>query len=279
MDKTTIESLFIIQRTPTKSSDYKIFRLSSNMNSPLNTKLWHQQPHPKVAESESIEANNLGFAKSLFQYYCQHLGLNHNHILAESAFNFYVNKRIAYLLGTLVNIESARETFYNELIQNTSLPTNHNFTSIITEINKEIEYHTQQRYPIIYASKGKEKLQTPAITPQKIQPPTWKKTRVESPTNSSYHYTPRSTINIISTDAFTATATSAFGKFSFQSKQRKEDLLGPYGKYFEEFKSRSPIPSGFQSLPPQPDFGTMSLWEITESEGEQEKKEKKESED
>ncbi|KAG9291147.1 hypothetical protein G9A89_013019 [Geosiphon pyriformis] len=93
-------------------------------------------------------------------------------ISAESVFNFYVNKKIAYLLGTPVNTESARETFYHELIQNTSLPTNHNFASIITEINKEIEHHIQQRYPITYASKGKEKLQTLAVTPQQIQPPT-----------------------------------------------------------------------------------------------------------
>ncbi|KAG9301115.1 hypothetical protein G9A89_012498 [Geosiphon pyriformis] len=90
----------------------------------------------------------------------------------KSAFNFYINKKIAYLLGTPVNTESARETFYSELIQNTSLSTNHNFASIITEINKEIEHHTQQRYPITYASKGKGKLQTSVITPKRIQPPT-----------------------------------------------------------------------------------------------------------
>ncbi|KAG9306880.1 hypothetical protein G9A89_002549 [Geosiphon pyriformis] len=75
------------------------------------------------------------------------------------------------VMGTPVNTESARETFYKELIQNTNLPTNHNFASIITEINKEIEHHTQQRYPITYASKGKGKLQTPVVTPRKIQPP------------------------------------------------------------------------------------------------------------
>ncbi|KAG9288798.1 hypothetical protein G9A89_023095 [Geosiphon pyriformis] len=165
---------------------------------------------PKVAESKSIGANHLEFTKFLFQYYCQHLGLNQNHISAESAFNFYVNERIAYLLGTPVNTESARETFYHELIQNTSLPTNYNFTSIITKINKEIEHHTQQRYPITYANKGKEKLQTPAVTPKQIQPPTWKKTRVESPTNPSYYYILGSTINITSTGAFTSHMTSTF---------------------------------------------------------------------
>ncbi|KAG9305855.1 hypothetical protein G9A89_006266 [Geosiphon pyriformis] len=90
----------------------------------------------------------------------------------ESTFNFYINKKIAYLLETPVNIESAREAFYSELIQNTNLPTNHNFASIIMEINKEIEHHTQQKYLITYVSKGKKKLQTPAVTPKKIQPPT-----------------------------------------------------------------------------------------------------------
>ncbi|KAG9296320.1 hypothetical protein G9A89_014912 [Geosiphon pyriformis] len=165
--------------------------------------------------------------------------------ISESAFNFYVNKRITYLLSTLVNIKSARETFYNKLIQNTSLPTNYNFTFIITEINKEIEYYTQQRYPITYASKDKRKLQTPAVTSQRIQPHMWKKTKVESPINPSYHYTPESTINITSTGASTATMTSAFGKFPFQSKQKKEDLLRPYGKYFEGFKSRSLLPEVF----------------------------------
>ncbi|KAG9295506.1 hypothetical protein G9A89_013535 [Geosiphon pyriformis] len=172
---------------------------------------------PKVAESETIEANHLGFTKSLFQHYCQYLGLNHNHISAESAFNFYVNEKIFFLLGTPVNTESARETFYRKLIQNTNLPTNHNFASIITEINKEIEHHTQQRYSITYTSKGKGKLQTPAVTSRKIQPPAWKKNRVKSPSNPSYHYTPGSAINISSTDTFTSTATSAFGRFPFQN--------------------------------------------------------------
>ncbi|KAG9306605.1 hypothetical protein G9A89_004802 [Geosiphon pyriformis] len=163
---------------------YKTFRYQYQ-NTNQAPKNQHQLYHPKVAESELIEANHLGFVKSLFQHYCQHLKLNHNHISAESVFNFYINKRIVYLLRTLVN---------------TNLPTNHNFTSIITEINKEIEYHTQQRYPITYANKGKRKLQTLAVTSQKIQPLTWKKTKVELPTNPSYHYTPGSAINITSTD-------------------------------------------------------------------------------
>ncbi|KAG9298978.1 hypothetical protein G9A89_020291 [Geosiphon pyriformis] len=229
---------------------------------------------PKVAESENIGANHLGFAKSLFQHYCQHLGLNHNHISVESAFNFYVNKKIFSLLGTPVNIESARETFYRELIQNTNLPTNHNFTSIITEINKEIEHHTQQKYPITYASKGKGKLQTPAITPRKIQPPTWKKNRIESPSNLSYHYTPGSAIHISSTDAFPSTATPAFGQFPFQSRQRKTELLGPYGKYFEGFNSQSSISSELQSPPSLPNFEISDPWEAAES-----RKKEKELED
>ncbi|KAG9301848.1 hypothetical protein G9A89_004527 [Geosiphon pyriformis] len=151
-----------------------------------------------VAELESIGANHLGFVKSLFQHYCQHLRLNHNQISAESVFNFYINKKIAYLLGTPVNTKSAKETFYYKLIQNTSLPTNYNFTSIITEINKEIEHHTQQRYPITYVSKDKEKLQTLA------------KHKIESPTNPSYHYTPGSVINIASADTSTLNTTSTF---------------------------------------------------------------------
>ncbi|KAG9297217.1 hypothetical protein G9A89_019498 [Geosiphon pyriformis] len=170
-----------------------------------------------MTESESIGTNHLEFVKFLFQHYCQHLGLNYNQILAESAFNFYVNKKIVYLLRTPVNIESARKTFYHKLIQNTSLPTNYNFTSIITEINKEIEHHIQQRYPITYANKGKGKLQTLA------------KHRIELPTNPLYHYTPGSAINITSTGMFTL---------------NKKDLLRPYGAYFKEFKSRSPTPSG-----------------------------------
>ncbi|KAG9299381.1 hypothetical protein G9A89_014030 [Geosiphon pyriformis] len=205
--------------------------------------------HPKVAESKNIKANHLGFAKSLFQYYCQYLGLNHNHISAKSVFNFYINEKISFLLETPVNTESARETFYKELIQNTNLPTNHNFASIITEINKEIEHHTQQRYPITYASKSKKKLQTPAVIPRKIQPPTWKKNRIESPSNLSYHYIPGSAINISLTDAFPSIATSAFGRFSFQR---------------------------LRLLLPPPDFGISDLWEAAESEKEEEELEDQE---
>ncbi|KAG9293547.1 hypothetical protein G9A89_005550 [Geosiphon pyriformis] len=88
----------------------------------------------------------------------------------------------------------------------------------------------------------------------------------------------RSAINISSTDVSTLNATSTFGCFPFQSKQRKAELLGPYGNYFEGFKSQLPMPSEFQSLPPQPDFRTTSPWEVIDSEEEQEKEEE-ESED
>ncbi|KAG9301371.1 hypothetical protein G9A89_018043 [Geosiphon pyriformis] len=180
---------------------------------------------------------------------------------------------IQYILDiarTPVNTKSVRETFYRELIQNTNLPTNHNFASIITEINKEIKHHTQQRYLITYTNKGKGKLQTPAVTPKKIQPPTWKKTRVESPTASSYHYTLGSAINITSASMSISNAISTFGQFPFQSKQRKTDLLESYSEYFERFKSRLPTPSGSQSLPLQPDFGTATLWELFEEKEEEE---------
>ncbi|KAG9294177.1 hypothetical protein G9A89_021536 [Geosiphon pyriformis] len=198
--ETTIKSLFIIQRTSQpKPSDINTRVLTKHQVMDLLFDLRPQiiiSPTNKstVAESKSIGANHLRFTKFLFQHYCQHLGLNHNQILAESVFNFYVNEKIAYLLRTSVNTESAKETFYHKLIQNTSLSTNYNFASIITEINKEIEHCTQQRYPITYAT----------VTPKQIQPPTKKKTRVESSTNSSYHYTLRSTINITSTGTFTS---------------------------------------------------------------------------
>ncbi|KAG9301279.1 hypothetical protein G9A89_012662 [Geosiphon pyriformis] len=154
--------------------------------------------HPKVTELEIIEANHLEFVKSLFQQYSQQLELNNNYFPVESAFNFYVNNKITDCLGETVDIEFTRENFYTELFQYISLPKNYSFTPIIRKINQTIERYTQQQFLITYADKGKERLQTPAITPKQIQPLTWKKTRVELPTNPSYHYTPRSTINISS---------------------------------------------------------------------------------
>ncbi|KAG9306563.1 hypothetical protein G9A89_004760 [Geosiphon pyriformis] len=199
------ESLFIIQKTPQPN---------------LQISTPEYQPTPITSsKSGRIRINR----SKPFRIH-KILILTLLHISAELAFNFYINKRIVYLLGTSVNTESARETFYNKLIQNTSLSTNHNFASIITEINKEIEYYTQQRYLITYVSKRKGKLQTPA-----------KKTRVESPTNSLYHYTPRSAINITSTDVFTSTITLTFGQFPFQNFETEEEFED------QEFIYQNPI--------------------------------------
>ncbi|KAG9292983.1 hypothetical protein G9A89_016345 [Geosiphon pyriformis] len=164
--------------------------------------------------------------------YCsaiQQLGLNNNHFPVESAFNFYVNDNITDCLGGTVNIESTRENFYTELFQHTSLLRNYSFVPIIRKINQTIKRYTQQQFSITYADKGKVRLQTPAVTPKQIQPPTWKKTRVKSPTNLSYHYIPRSTINISLADASTSHMTSTFGQLLFQSKQKKAELIGTYG--------------------------------------------------
>ncbi|KAG9285804.1 hypothetical protein G9A89_013229 [Geosiphon pyriformis] len=185
--------------------------------------------------------------------YSQQLGLNNNYYPAESAFNFYVNERITDFLGRPVDIELARENFYSELIQHTNLPRNHSFALIIREINQEIKRYTQRTFPITYQDKGKRRLQTPAVTPKGIQILNWKKQRIESPIYLSYYHTPRSTINIASADASTSTKT-LLTRIAFQSKQKKNKLLGAYGNYFEGFKSRLPTPSGFRSPPHQPDF-------------------------
>ncbi|KAG9294282.1 hypothetical protein G9A89_021641 [Geosiphon pyriformis] len=124
--------------------------------------------YPKVIESEIIGANHLGFTKFLFQQYSQQLELNNNHFSAESAFNFYVNNKITDCLRRTVNIESTKENFYTELFQHTSLPRNYSFAPIIRKINQVIERYTQQQFPITYADKGKERLQTPAVTPKQI---------------------------------------------------------------------------------------------------------------
>ncbi|KAG9293066.1 hypothetical protein G9A89_016428 [Geosiphon pyriformis] len=166
--------------------------------------------YSKVAESEIIGTNHLGFAKFLFQQYSQQLGLNNNHFPIELVFNFYVNNKITDCLRRTINIESVRENFYTELFQHTSLPRNYSFTPIIREINQIIKRYTQQ-FLITYTDKDKGRLQTPAVTPKQIQPPTWKKTKVELPTNLSYYYTPGSVINISSVDAFTLNTTSTFG--------------------------------------------------------------------
>ncbi|KAG9298005.1 hypothetical protein G9A89_018833 [Geosiphon pyriformis] len=105
-------------------------------------------------------------------------------------------------------------------------------------------------------------LTTASSTKLRIQPPTWKKHRIKSPTNLSYHYTLGNAINIASAS----------------TKQRKENLLGPYGAYFKRFKSRLSTPLRIQLPPPQPDFGITDPWEPIESEKEQEKEEEEESE-
>ncbi|KAG9307136.1 hypothetical protein G9A89_016964 [Geosiphon pyriformis] len=149
--------------------------------------------------------------------YSQQLGLNNNHFLAKSTFNFYINNKITDCLGGTIKIESTRENFYTELFQHTSLSRNYSFAPIIRKINQTIEKYTQQQFPITYADKGKGRLQTPA-----------KKTRVESPTNPLYYYTPESAINISLTDVFTLHTTSTFGQLLFQSKQKKAELLRTY---------------------------------------------------
>ncbi|KAG9299636.1 hypothetical protein G9A89_020807 [Geosiphon pyriformis] len=182
----------------------------------------------KVAESEIIGTNHLGFAKFLFQQYSQQLDLTNNYYLTKSAFNFYVSKKITNCLRETVDIESARKNFYTELFQHTSLPRNYSFVPIIRKINQTIERYTQQQFFITYADKDKGRLQTPTVTPKQIQPSNWKKTQVELPTNLLYHYMPGSAINISSTDASTSNATSIFGYFPFQSKQRKAELANTF---------------------------------------------------
>ncbi|KAG9303509.1 hypothetical protein G9A89_018405 [Geosiphon pyriformis] len=73
-------------------------------------------------------------------------------------------------------------------------------------------------------------------------------------------------INILSTDASTSNVTSTLRHFSFQSKQQKAELLRPYGNYFEGFKLRSPMPSGFRSPLPQLDFRNIKEEEEEKSE-------------
>ncbi|KAG9307277.1 hypothetical protein G9A89_017105 [Geosiphon pyriformis] len=80
---------------------------------------------------------------------------------------------------------------------------------------------------------------------------------------------------LTSADASTSNATSTFGQFPFQSKQRKEDLLRPYGAYFEEFKSQLPTPLGIRLPPLPPDFRIANPWEASKSEEEKESEDQK----
>ncbi|KAG9295112.1 hypothetical protein G9A89_006093 [Geosiphon pyriformis] len=193
-------------------------------------------------KKHSTSLSNVEICEILIPTLLSTFRINQQPFINKISFQFLRNKKISYLLGVSVETDSARGNFYNKLIQNTSLSTNYNFTAILTEINKEIEIHTQQKYPITYANKGKEKLNTSSNT-SKDTTTYLKKTRVESPTKPSYHYTPRSAINITSTDASTLHVTSTFRRFPFQN------------------------------------FGTASLWEVTDLEEEQEEEEKEESED
>ncbi|KAG9295857.1 hypothetical protein G9A89_006596 [Geosiphon pyriformis] len=122
-----------------------------------------------LAESKKIGTNHLGFAKSLFQHYYTHFGLTNNSWPTKSAFNCYVNKRIVYYLEGQEDSESTFNNFFSELLQSTTLPQNYLFAPLITEINREIEKYTKQKFPITFADKGKGRLQTPAGTPKQIQ--------------------------------------------------------------------------------------------------------------
>ncbi|KAG9290385.1 hypothetical protein G9A89_007116 [Geosiphon pyriformis] len=64
--------------------------------------------------------------------------------------------------------------------------------------------------------------------PKEIQLLTWKKTRIELPTNPSYHYISGSAINISAIGTSTSTMTSTFGRFPFQNKQKKKIFLESY---------------------------------------------------
>ncbi|KAG9284457.1 hypothetical protein G9A89_014061 [Geosiphon pyriformis] len=118
------------------------------------------------------------------------------------------------------------------------------------EINKKIEHYTHQRYPITYVSKGKRKLQTPA------------KTRVESSTNPSYHYTPRSAINITSTGTATSNTTSAFGQFPFQIIVINQPPINLIAKFIQlplQLPPQQPIQQQpLQLLPQQPNLDPMA---------------------
>ncbi|KAG9295792.1 hypothetical protein G9A89_009021 [Geosiphon pyriformis] len=149
----------------------------------------------------------------------------------ESAFNCYINKRIVYYLGGQEDPEPTFNNFFSELLQSTTLPQNYLFAPLITEINREIEKYTKQKFPITFVDKDKRRLQTPAGTPKQIQLLTWKKQRFDLPANPSYYHIPGSIINIINTA--TISMTMPLNKIPFQN------------------------------------FGAISPWEITDSEEEE----------
>ncbi|KAG9290363.1 hypothetical protein G9A89_007094 [Geosiphon pyriformis] len=197
-----------------------------------STKLWFQKttnkPLPLNLFTDLLFTQNSKDITCNIWCSLQQLELSSNYYSAELVFNYYVNDKITDCLRGTINIESAKKNFYTKLFQHTSLPRNHSFAPIIRKINQTIERYMQQQFPITYADKGKGRIQIPAATTKEIQLPSWKKHRVELPITLSYHYTPESAINISSADMSTLNATSTFGRFQFQSKQQKEDLLGPY---------------------------------------------------
>ncbi|KAG9293004.1 hypothetical protein G9A89_016366 [Geosiphon pyriformis] len=115
---------------------------------------------PTVAESKETGTKHLEFAKSLFKHYYTYLGLTNNSWPTESAFNCYVNEKIVYYLENQEDPKSAFNNFFSKLFQSTTFVQNYLFASLITEINKEIERYTKQRFPITFADKEKERLQT-----------------------------------------------------------------------------------------------------------------------
>ncbi|KAG9292975.1 hypothetical protein G9A89_016337 [Geosiphon pyriformis] len=131
----------------------------------------------------------------------------------ESAFNCYVNERIIYHLEDQRDLESVFNNFFSELLQSTTLLQNYLFAPLITEINRKIEKYTKQRFSITFADKRKRRLQTPTETPKQIQLLTWKKQKFDSPTNLSYCYIPKSTINII--NVATTSATTPLNRILF----------------------------------------------------------------
>ncbi|KAG9307342.1 hypothetical protein G9A89_017171 [Geosiphon pyriformis] len=190
-----------------------------------------------MAKSEEIETNYLGFVKSLFQHYHTHLRLTNNNWPTESAFNYYINKKIVYYLEGQGDPESVFNNFFSKLFQSIILPQNYLFALLITKINKKIKRYTKQRFLITFADKGKRKFNLSA--------------------NLLYYHIFRSTINI--TNATKASVITLLNRIPFQSKQKKTELLETYSDYFEKFKLQSPIPSGIRLLPPQPDFGANDL--------------------
>ncbi|KAG9289116.1 hypothetical protein G9A89_022425 [Geosiphon pyriformis] len=76
----------------------------------------NKQPSETVTESEDTGTNHLEFTKFLFQHYHTYLGLTNNSWPIESAFNYYINKRIVYHLGGQRDPKSAFNNFFSKLL-------------------------------------------------------------------------------------------------------------------------------------------------------------------